>query len=180
MARRYKIIVLQTTNSKLYIINLQIMLQVRKINSKGQAALEFMTTYGWAILAIILAISTLYYFDVLDPDKYIQTSCNTGNQIECVEAVIYTNGDFGIRLRNNNPVDLDIEIGVTMPDGTALNINSETIGKGESKEFTDSFGLTFLQGNKVDMTIAINFRREGAGGSYYTTKGTAVLKAIPN
>jgi len=37
---------------------------------KGQAALEFLTTYGWAFLVILVAIGGLSYFGVFDFSKY--------------------------------------------------------------------------------------------------------------
>ncbi|PIN88850.1 hypothetical protein COU60_05510 [Candidatus Pacearchaeota archaeon CG10_big_fil_rev_8_21_14_0_10_34_76] len=38
---------------------------------KGQAAMEFLMTYGWAILAAIIAIGVLAYFGVFSPGKFI-------------------------------------------------------------------------------------------------------------
>lgn len=40
-------------------------------NKKGQAAMEFLMTYGWAILAAVIAIGVLAYFGVFSPGKYI-------------------------------------------------------------------------------------------------------------
>lgn len=37
---------------------------------KGQAAMEFLMTYGWAILAAIIAIGVLAYFGVFSPGKF--------------------------------------------------------------------------------------------------------------
>jgi len=37
----------------------------------GQAALEFLMSYGWAILAVIAGIFALAYFGVLDLDKFL-------------------------------------------------------------------------------------------------------------
>ena len=42
---------------------------------KGQAAIEFLLTYGWSIMIVILMISGLAYFGVFNisdlvPDKY--------------------------------------------------------------------------------------------------------------
>jgi uncharacterized protein (UPF0333 family) len=37
---------------------------------KGQAAMEFLMTYGWAILVVLAAIGALAYFGVLSPDKF--------------------------------------------------------------------------------------------------------------
>ena len=36
---------------------------------KSQAAMEFLMTYGWAILVVLVAICALAYFGVLSPDK---------------------------------------------------------------------------------------------------------------
>ena len=38
---------------------------------KGQAAMEFLMTYGWAILAAIIAIGVLAYFGVFSPGKLV-------------------------------------------------------------------------------------------------------------
>ena len=41
---------------------------------KGQAAMEFLMTYGWAILAAIIAIGVLAYFGVFSPGKLVADS----------------------------------------------------------------------------------------------------------
>ena len=38
---------------------------------KGQAAMEFLMTYGWAIVVVLAAIGALAYFDVLNPGKLL-------------------------------------------------------------------------------------------------------------
>lgn len=54
---------------------------------KGQAAMEFIFTYGWAILAAIIAIGVLAYFGVFSPQSYQpqksteETFCNSYNLI---------------------------------------------------------------------------------------------------
>lgn len=40
-------------------------------NKKGQAAMEFLMTYGWAILVVLAAIGALAYFGVLSPDAIL-------------------------------------------------------------------------------------------------------------
>lgn len=42
---------------------------------KGQAAMEFLMTYGWAILVVLACIGALTYFGVLKP--YGQSGVNT-------------------------------------------------------------------------------------------------------
>ena len=43
-------------------------------NKRGQAAMEFLMTYGWAILAAITAIGVLAYFGVFSLGKYSITA----------------------------------------------------------------------------------------------------------
>ncbi|MCD6589954.1 hypothetical protein J7K74_02105 [Candidatus Woesearchaeota archaeon] len=38
---------------------------------KAQAAMEFLMTYGWAILVVLAAIAALAYFGVLSPSKML-------------------------------------------------------------------------------------------------------------
>lgn len=45
--------------------------EVEKMFKKGQAAMEFLMTYGWAILAAIIAIGVLAYFGVFSPGKLV-------------------------------------------------------------------------------------------------------------
>ncbi|MDO8740038.1 MAG: hypothetical protein Q7J54_00515 [Candidatus Woesearchaeota archaeon] len=50
---------------------------------KGQAAMEFLTTYGWAILVVLAAIAALAYFGVLSPDKFLPSKCIISPGIAC-------------------------------------------------------------------------------------------------
>ncbi|MDD3175675.1 MAG: hypothetical protein PHU51_04315 [Candidatus Nanoarchaeia archaeon] len=43
------------------------------MNKKGQAAMEFLTTYGWAFLIIIIVLAGLYYMDVFNTDRALTT-----------------------------------------------------------------------------------------------------------
>lgn len=37
---------------------------------KGQTALEYLITYGWAILIILVVLAVLWYYDVFNPSKW--------------------------------------------------------------------------------------------------------------
>jgi hypothetical protein len=43
-------------------------------NKKGQAAMEFLMTYGWAILVAIIAIGVLAYYGVFSPGKFVSAA----------------------------------------------------------------------------------------------------------
>jgi len=40
-------------------------------NSKSQAAMEFLMTYGWALLVILIVIAALVFFGLLNPEAFL-------------------------------------------------------------------------------------------------------------
>ncbi len=52
---------------------------------KGQAAMEFLMTYGWAILVVLIAIGALAYFGVLNPARFLPNSCTLFPGLACTE-----------------------------------------------------------------------------------------------
>src|SRR3989339_1539519 len=51
---------------------------------KAQAALEFLMTYGWAILVVLAAIGALAYFGVLSPSNFLPSKCTAGVGMACL------------------------------------------------------------------------------------------------
>src|SRR3989338_6862255 len=73
-------------------------------NLKAQAALEFLTTYGWAFLVILIMIGTLAYFGILSPSKLLPNRCNMGTEFQCLDYRITESGSSSqvqLRLKNN-------------------------------------------------------------------------------
>jgi len=53
---------------------------------KGQAAMEFLMTYGWAILVVLAAVGALAYFGVLDSSSLFPEKCDFGGQgVTCLD-----------------------------------------------------------------------------------------------
>lgn len=80
---------------------------------KAQAALEFLTTYGWAFLVIIVMIGALAYFGVLDPGRFVADSCKLDGSIECNAIAVNStdttpNSAVAINIKNN--LDKDIAV----------------------------------------------------------------------
>lgn len=55
------------------------------MHRKSQAALEFIMTYGWAILVVLVAIGALAYFGVLNPDRFLPSKCTLQSGIACLD-----------------------------------------------------------------------------------------------
>ena len=75
------------------------------MNIRSQAALEFLTTYGWAFLVILIMMSALAYFGVLNPSKLLPDRCNFGAEISCNKNTMVVNNiadnTLAMRLANN-------------------------------------------------------------------------------
>ena len=149
-----------------------------KKRKKGQAAVEFLTTYGWAIMGVILTIGALSYFDFLNSQKYTSENCNTGAQLQCLEAYAENGGIFRIHLRNNYPVDIKIDDVKILAGGTEYTLNvKETILRGESKIIAgDQLPSAVLSpGSKETLSMRIEFSRDG-GTQVYNLTGTTTVK----
>ncbi len=79
-------------------------------------------TYGWAILVVLIAIGALAYFGVLNPGRFLPSSCTVVPGISCEDFVVDyvdgTNDAITITLRNGMGDDLDaVGVTITDPDG---------------------------------------------------------------
>jgi len=74
-------------------------------NKKSQAAMEFLMTYGWAILIVLAVIATLTSFGVLNTDMFIPERCIIGagaaGVVNCNDFKIGADGLPVISLENN-------------------------------------------------------------------------------
>jgi len=52
-------------------------------NKKGQAAIEFLVTYGWAIMAAMVVIGALTYFGMTNPSTSLPDKCIFSNAFGC-------------------------------------------------------------------------------------------------
>jgi len=105
------------------------------MQKKGQAAMEFLMTYGWAILAAIVVIGILgvYFFssDVLTPKSAIVSAPFYANAWNVVGGTGVT-----LELKNNGGVNYD---------SIVVDINNPTIGG------TDTIGCTPDAGNPTSI-----------------------------
>ncbi len=85
---------------------------------KGQAAMEFLMTYGWAILVVLVAIGALAYFGVLNPGRFLPSTCTIMPGISCTEYKVVATpvanlvntsavtANIGIKIQNGMGKDL--------------------------------------------------------------------------
>jgi len=92
---------------------------------KGQAAMEFLMTYGWAILVVLAAVGALAYFGVLSPDKILPERCTGPAGMDCLEtaSVDTTANTISFALKNN----MGFKILVTDVESTSESNECDTV-----------------------------------------------------
>ena len=69
------------------------------IMRKGQCAMEYLMTYGWALLVIIIVGAALFALGVLNPATYQQRRCNGFQYFTYMDQRL-TTSDYIIHVRN--------------------------------------------------------------------------------
>jgi hypothetical protein len=135
---------------------------------RAQAAIELLTTYGWAILSVFVVIGAMAYFDVFDSSRFISEKCDTGSQIQCIGAYANDRGEVEIQIRNNYLVDIDIEnvyidnVRTTFTTEDVLGEGRVTLSPGEISKIHPISSSSFRNlhsGVKEEFQINITFRR---------------------
>ncbi len=152
------------------------------MNKKGQAAMEFLMTYGWAILAAVIAIGVLAYFGVFSPGKYI-----TGNAI--VNPPFYipaanameshgANGGVQLAIKNNGGEDYEIYSVTISNCGTYTGL-PDSINADETLTVTVECTAenSLSDGDNIKGDITIIYQKEGISIDL-TSTGTIAQKVV--
>ncbi len=65
---------------------------------RGQSAIEYLTTYGWAILILLVVIAALFWLGVINPKSVLQSSCFFPADMSCRAYVMNTTGYVALDL----------------------------------------------------------------------------------
>jgi len=82
---------------------------------KSQSALEFLITYGWAFLVILITIGALAYFGVLNPSNFLPEKALVTPGFTVSEFQLY-NDRIIIILKNNLPTSVEISKDIVIND----------------------------------------------------------------
>lgn len=143
------------------------------MQNKAQAALEFLTTYGWAFLVILIMIGTLAYFGILNPSKILPNRCNFGAEFQCLDYQIASSG-FKMRLKNNVGEAIDISsISLGTESATAYTCttppaNPTAWKSGEVKDlaWTGCSGGGVIAGEKGKVLVTLRYYSVASGSGY--------------
>ena len=107
-------------------------------NSKSQSAVEYLTTYGWAIIIIVIVLSVLFLVGAFNPSSSVHSECLFPAQIDCIGTTLGGTGtlDFDIENLFSNPIIItsvycnsngNLTNATTFP--TAISVSPSSTGK---------------------------------------------------
>lgn len=159
---------------------------------RAQAAVEFLTTYSWALFILFGVVSAIYMLDLGDPDRYAEPECVLDNQITCLEAQFLINNSGGddvmrVNLQNNYPQAVNItELQVDLEGSTINSTDSanQVIQPGESAiirhEINEDWSGQGYVSEAVATTLELTLLFEPTdSGNAYQKAGYAVVRAQP-
>jgi uncharacterized protein (UPF0333 family) len=163
---------------------------MEKKSRRGQAALEFLMTYSWAILVVIIVIGALAYFGVLDPSNLIPQTCKLEAGFTCADYSLAASGTdaiISVVLQNNigRPIELtSIQFNTTIGTGctaTAPAAPNNIIGNGATSiPIISGAGCNIVspdKKNRYTITIGYEYADVGAAALPQTMQGEIFAKA---
>ncbi len=137
---------------------------------KGQAAMEFLMTYGWAILVVLIAIGALAYFGVLSPSRFLPSSCTLFPGLGCDSFIVTDAASPHVTLNIRNGLGQDITaVTITLEgDGIACAGIPHTgaplaiFGDGDQVPFSFACAVGAIpSGNRFKSDLTIAFTQDG-------------------
>ena len=132
---------------------------MHKIFRKSQAALEFLMTYGLAILVVLVAIGALAYFGVLSPDKFLPSKCTLPAGIACTDhSASSATGKLTVVLRNGMGFDATL-VAVSIGNcGTATTTGDATLTNGEQQTYEATCTPALAGGSKFNAGFGVAYK----------------------
>ena len=140
---------------------------------KGQAAMEFLMTYGWAILVVIAAIAALAYFGVLDPARLLPERCQFPAGVDCVDKAAVDATSITVALRNNIGFKMQVDdiassVGSCTTEQIAIGVGGSAQSLAQNVSNNEVFrilftGCSLTSGDRFDADVTVTYTNMETG-----------------
>ena len=143
-------------------------------SKRSQSALEYMMTYGWAILIIVIVAVILYSMGIFNPSSSITTTI-TGFQKTPISSAIFTdNGGLSLSVQNSvgYPIKITNITATTLTGGKVIIEPNITLLPGKSQVLVLSKVFTAAnQGSHISTAVTITYKEisQQLPGPYIST-----------
>ena len=112
------------------------------MNRRGQAAMEFLMTYGWAILVVLIALGALFYLGVFSPK--VPNICNIPAPFVCQD-VKFSDSTLILRVGASGVSSITYVVADAMKSTVVrVTCGEGTIADGSKFSGTIDFGYTLV------------------------------------
>lgn len=132
-----------------------------RFSRKSQAAMEFLLTYGWAILVVLVAIGALAYFGVLSPDRFLPNKCFLPAGITCTDHRVVA-GSQQVQVVLRNGIGFDATGVIVAASGCPASA-ATTLANGEQKTVTLTTCTGLTSGSKYSGDVNITYTNADTG-----------------
>ena len=144
---------------------------------RAKVVLEFLMTYGWAILVVLIAIGALAYFGVLNPGRFLPATCVLFPGVSCNDFKVNTTS-ISLIVRNGigenlNPFTVNISSAAT----TCPNVGASASGglnDGEQETLTIDCGASDPGSAGARYKAALNITYNTSSGINHVRTGEIV------
>lgn len=151
-----------------------------KKTKKGQSALDFLMTYGWAIALIVIIAAVLFALGIFDVNNFVGNKAVGFSQVSVKGWGLNSTGAFNIKLSNQfgapiNITNISVKIGATTAPVNGLPVTVTTgADTGILNTSATAFG-TQTSGSSYTAQVVISYKDLNADFPY-TTSGTLTAK----
>ncbi|MBN2458378.1 hypothetical protein JXB31_04585 [Candidatus Woesearchaeota archaeon] len=150
---------------------------------RAQAAMEFLMTYGWAILVVLAAIGALAYFGVLSPGNLLPQRCEFSAGLDCTENPDASASGATITFPVTNSLGYKVQILTATSTGTGTCAGAATFSPATGELDNSANGIITLNGcagltagDRYSDTVTITYR-SNATGMTHSSVGRVAGKA---
>jgi hypothetical protein len=138
--------------------------------------MEFIMTYGWAILVILVIIGVLVYFGVISPERLLPERCSFPSDLSCVgkPRVDFNSDTITLALINNigypitltQAVSSDVGGSCQSPVVFSINGNAPNVSVSNGEQATVIINCTDFSEGRFATDITFNYVHSQNGITY--------------
>ena len=155
---------------------------------KIQSAMEYLTTYGWALLIMAVVLAAMFALGVFNPGQFAGQECLLPAGFSCLSYFVANNGMLTLNLQQSTPTALNVTGYNCSTNSTTVKIipqipvNQVYMSVGSNYTFTmrcynsaGGYANALISGTLFTGSIGINYT-ESQTGFPHTAYGRIAVK----
>lgn len=146
---------------------------------KAQSGMDFLMTYGWALLIVVIVVGALFGLGIFDEGTFVGNKASGFTNVGVKAWQLSSSGTLQLQLQNNvgsdiNITRVDVTIGTTAPIQNNLQVN---IPNGKTQTLTNLNAQAQQAGKSYSAQLEIYYT-DLKSGFNYTDRGTITGKVV--